>query len=131
MVVHTENFRSDGTRRSTQFHVGKLCPSGDASRCALVRHVTEPLNLRRRSHIQQGRTIRIENVSAVAPYFLLETSDRMMPLLPAFWLGGMVMALEVMSVGATLVYPPSPDPDIVLDTIQRFNVNRVCLKRIV
>ena len=49
----------------------------------------------------------------------------MMPLLPAFWLAGMSMALQVLSVGATLVYPDSPDTDGVLDTIARFNVNRV------
>jgi len=61
----------------------------------------------------------------VAKYFLLKPSDRMMPLLPAFWLGGMIMALEVLSVGATLVYPDSPDTEVVLDTIQRFEVNRV------
>lgn len=61
----------------------------------------------------------------VARYFLLKRSDRMMPLLPAFWLGGMVMALEVLSIGATLVYPDSPDTEVVLDAIQRFEVNRV------
>ncbi len=61
----------------------------------------------------------------LAKYFLLKSSDRMMPLLPAFWLGGMVMALEALSVGATLVYPESPDTEVVLDTIQQFNVNRI------
>jgi len=61
----------------------------------------------------------------LANYFLLKSDDRMMPLLPAFWLGGMVMALEVFSVGATLVYPDAPDTDVVLDAIQKFNVNRV------
>src|SRR5262245_32022983 len=61
----------------------------------------------------------------LAKYFLLKSSDRMMPLLPAFWLGGMAMALEVLSVGATLVYPASPQTEVVLDTIQRFKVNRV------
>ena len=53
----------------------------------------------------------------LAKNFILKSSDRMMPLLPAFWLGGMAMALEVLSVGATLVYPESPDTDVVLDTI--------------
>ena len=61
----------------------------------------------------------------LAKYFLLKRSDRMMPLLPAFWLGGLAMAMEVLSVGATLVYPASPETDVVLDTIQRFRVNRV------
>lgn len=61
----------------------------------------------------------------VAKLFLLTPEDRMMPLLPAFWLGGMVMALEVLSTGATLVYPDSPDQDVVLDTIEALQVNRV------
>lgn len=61
----------------------------------------------------------------LAKCFLLKDADRMMPLLPAFWLGGMAMAMEVLSVGATLVYPQSPDTDVVLDTIERFAVNRV------
>jgi acyl-CoA synthetase (AMP-forming)/AMP-acid ligase II len=61
----------------------------------------------------------------LAKYFLLDPGDRMMPLLPAFWLGGMAMALEVLSVGATLVYPDSPDTPTVLDTLQRLGVNRV------
>jgi acyl-CoA synthetase (AMP-forming)/AMP-acid ligase II len=61
----------------------------------------------------------------VARYFLLKDSDRMMPLLPAFWLGGMVMALEVLSVGATLVYAGSPEHADVLAAIRRFKVNRV------
>ena len=49
----------------------------------------------------------------------------MMPLLPAFWLAGMSMMLQVLSVGGTLVYPESPEMDVVLDTIERFGVNRV------
>jgi acyl-CoA synthetase (AMP-forming)/AMP-acid ligase II len=61
----------------------------------------------------------------VAKLFLLRPGDRMMPLLPAFWLGGLVMALEVLSVGATLVYPDSPDLQTVLDTIVALEVNRV------
>src|SRR3546814_12534567 len=49
----------------------------------------------------------------------------MLPMLPAFWLGGMVMALEVLSVGATLVYPGSPEIGVVLAAIERFQVNRI------
>jgi len=67
----------------------------------------------------------VSHPRALAKYFLLKPGDRMMPLLPAFWLGGMVMALEVFSVGATLVYPDSPDTDVVLDAIQKFGVNRI------
>lgn len=62
---------------------------------------------------------------ALADYFLLKPGDRMLPQLPAFWLGGMVMAMEVLSVGATLVYPESPDIEIVAETIERLGVNRV------
>ncbi len=61
----------------------------------------------------------------LAKLFLLKPEDRMMPLLPAFWLGGMAMALEVLSVGATLVYPPTPDTEDVLNAIEKFKVNRV------
>ncbi len=61
----------------------------------------------------------------LARLFLLRSSDRMLPHLPAFWLGGMAMALEVLSVGAALVYPESPDLDAVLDTIEQCGVNRV------
>jgi acyl-CoA synthetase (AMP-forming)/AMP-acid ligase II len=61
----------------------------------------------------------------LAKHFLLKSDDRMMPLLPAFWLGGMAMALEVLSVGAALVYPASPETAVVLDTIERCKVNRV------
>lgn len=61
----------------------------------------------------------------LAKLFLLKPDDRMMPLLPAFWLGGMAMALETLCTGATLVYPPTPDLEDVLDTLERANVNRV------
>ncbi len=61
----------------------------------------------------------------LAKVFLLRESDRMMPLLPVFWLGGLAMAMQVLSVGATLVYPETPDTADVLDAIRRFNVNRV------
>lgn len=62
---------------------------------------------------------------ALARLFLLRPDDRMMPLLPAFWLGGMAMALETLCTGATLVYPPTPSIDDVLDTIEQSSVNRV------
>ena len=62
---------------------------------------------------------------ALADYFLLKPGDRMLPQLPAFWLGGMVMAIEVLSVGATLVYPESPDIEVVAGALERLGVNRV------
>ncbi len=61
----------------------------------------------------------------LAKYFLLQPEDRMMPLLPAFWLGGMAMAMQVLCTGATLVYPPSPETDDVLATLVNARVNRV------
>lgn len=62
---------------------------------------------------------------ALSRYFLLKPGDRMLPQLPAFWLGGMVMAMQTLSVGATLVYPASPEIEVVVDTIQQLGVNRV------
>jgi len=38
----------------------------------------------------------------------------MLPMLPAFWLGGLAMAMQVLSQGAALVYPHSPDIEVVL-----------------
>jgi len=58
-------------------------------------------------------------------HFLLKADDRMMPHLPTFWLGGLGMTMQVLSIGATLVYPASPEVDVVLDTIQHCGVNRL------
>jgi acyl-CoA synthetase (AMP-forming)/AMP-acid ligase II len=71
----------------------------------------------------QGNVTR--HPAAVAPYFLLQPDDRMLPQLPAFWLGGLAMAMQVLSVGATLVYPASPEIDVLVETIERLKVNRV------
>ncbi|HUD29137.1 MAG TPA: class I adenylate-forming enzyme family protein [Novosphingobium sp.] len=61
----------------------------------------------------------------LAKLFLVRAGDRMLPMLPAFWLGGMAMAMQVLSQGATLVYPASPDLPVVLDTIRRCRVDRL------
>jgi acyl-CoA synthetase (AMP-forming)/AMP-acid ligase II len=61
----------------------------------------------------------------LARYFLLKSDDRMMPHLPTFWLGGLGMTMQVLSMGATLVYPVSPEIDAVLDAIERCRVNRL------
>jgi acyl-coenzyme A synthetase/AMP-(fatty) acid ligase len=61
----------------------------------------------------------------LAKYFLLKPDDRMMPHLPTFWLGGLGMTMQVLSMGATLIYPGSPEVDVVLDTIERCRVNRL------
>jgi acyl-CoA synthetase (AMP-forming)/AMP-acid ligase II len=74
--------------------------------------------------VHSQRTI-ARHPQELAQYFLIKPSDRMMPTLPAFWLGGMAMALEVLSQGATLVYPDSPATDDVLDAIERHRVNRL------
>jgi acyl-CoA synthetase (AMP-forming)/AMP-acid ligase II len=49
----------------------------------------------------------------------------MLPVLPAFWLGGMAMLFQVLSQGATLVYPPSPDLEDVIETMKELRVNRI------
>jgi acyl-CoA synthetase (AMP-forming)/AMP-acid ligase II len=61
----------------------------------------------------------------LAKLFLVEPSDRMLPMLPAFWLGGLAMAMQVLIRGATLVYPASPEIDVVLETMLGARANRV------
>ena len=62
---------------------------------------------------------------ALSRLFLIKPDDRMLPMLPAFWVGGMAMMLEVLSQGATLVYPPSPDHSDIIETIGALGVNRL------
>ncbi len=62
---------------------------------------------------------------ALAPYFLMTDGDRTLSLLPAFWLGGIAAALQVLATGGTLVYPPSPDIDDLLDMVQEHDVTYV------
>jgi acyl-CoA synthetase (AMP-forming)/AMP-acid ligase II len=62
---------------------------------------------------------------ALAKLFLIKPEDRMLPMLPAFWLGGMAMLFQVLSQGATLVYPPSPDLEDVARTMATLKVNRL------
>ena len=61
----------------------------------------------------------------LAKLFLIQPDDRMLPMLPAFWLGGMAMALQVLSQGACLVYPSSPDHAVLLETMLKLRVNRL------
>ena len=61
----------------------------------------------------------------LAKLFLIKPEDRMLPMLPAFWLGGMAMFFQVLSRGATLVYPPSPDLEALVETIKTQRVNRL------
>jgi len=64
---------------------------------------------------------------ALAPIFLMTSEDRTMPLLPAFWMGGIAAALQVLSTGSTLVYPRSPDLEDALDMIERHDVTYVVI----
>lgn len=63
--------------------------------------------------------------AALARLFLLKPDDRMLPMLPAFWLGGMAMLLQVLGQGATLVYPDTPDHEDMIAAITALRVNRV------
>lgn len=61
----------------------------------------------------------------LATYFDVQPADRTLCLLPAFWMGGISAALQVLSTGSTLVYSTSPDIDVVLDTIERHQVTNI------
>ena len=61
----------------------------------------------------------------LAGVFLMTEHDRTMPLLPAFWLGGIAAALQVLCTGSTLIYPPSPEIDDVLDMVEKHDVTYV------
>lgn len=63
--------------------------------------------------------------TALASIFLMTEADRTMPLLPAFWLGGIAAALQVLCTGSTIVYPRSPEIDDVLDTVEREDVTYI------
>ena len=63
----------------------------------------------------------------LATYFDVKPSDRTLSLLPAFWMGGISATLQVLSTGSTLVYPTSPDVDVVLDTIERHDVTNIVI----
>ncbi|CAO5165258.1 AMP-dependent synthetase and ligase [Frankia sp. AiPs1] len=62
---------------------------------------------------------------ALARYFLLTDADRTLCLLPAFWMGGIAAALQVLSTGGTLIYPRSPDIADAVEMIERHNVTYV------
>jgi acyl-CoA synthetase (AMP-forming)/AMP-acid ligase II len=59
----------------------------------------------------------------LASYFGITPEDRTMPLLPAFWMGGIAYALQALSTGGTLVYPASPSVEDVLDAVERHDVS--------
>lgn len=61
----------------------------------------------------------------LAIYFDLSSEHRTLCLLPAFWMGGIMTALQVLCTGGTLVYPATPDINEALDTIVRYHVTNV------
>jgi acyl-CoA synthetase (AMP-forming)/AMP-acid ligase II len=63
----------------------------------------------------------------LAGYFDVQPGDRTLSLLPAFWMGGISAALQVLSTGSTLVYPASPDVEVVLDTIERHGITNIVI----
>ncbi len=75
--------------------------------------------------VVHGQRSVVTKPQALAPIFLMTGDDRTMPLLPAFWLGGIAAALQALCTGSTLVYPRSPDVDDVLDMIERHDVTYV------
>jgi acyl-CoA synthetase (AMP-forming)/AMP-acid ligase II len=61
----------------------------------------------------------------LAKLFLIKPDDRMLPMLPAFWLGGLAMLMQVLSRGATLVYPATPEHEDLIEAIRACRVNRL------
>jgi acyl-coenzyme A synthetase/AMP-(fatty) acid ligase len=61
--------------------------------------------------------------AVLSSYFGITAQDRTMPLLPAFWMGGIAYALQALTTGGTLVYPASPAVDDVLDAVERHDVS--------
>lgn len=61
----------------------------------------------------------------LARNFALTPNDRMMCLLPSFWLAGMSTMLQALSTGATMIYPDSPSIDDAVDALKRLGVTRV------
>jgi acyl-CoA synthetase (AMP-forming)/AMP-acid ligase II len=75
--------------------------------------------------VVHGQRSLVTKPRELAKIFLMTGDDRTMPLLPAFWLGGIAAALQVLCTGSTLVYPPTPDLEDVLDTLEAHDVTYV------
>jgi acyl-CoA synthetase (AMP-forming)/AMP-acid ligase II len=67
----------------------------------------------------------VRHPPALAHNFALQPGDRMMCLLPLFWLAGLSTALQALCLGATLVCPETPEIDDALAMIERCGVTRV------
>ena len=61
----------------------------------------------------------------LAENFALTPDDRMMPLLPLFWLAGLSTWLQLFCIGGTVVYPDTPEIGDALGMIEDFGVTRV------
>jgi acyl-coenzyme A synthetase/AMP-(fatty) acid ligase len=66
-----------------------------------------------------------EHSKVLADHFLIKETDRMMPLLPLFWVGGLTIALELMLHGGTLIYGGNPATEAVVENIIKFRANRI------
>jgi acyl-CoA synthetase (AMP-forming)/AMP-acid ligase II len=77
--------------------------------------------------VVHGQWAAARQPQTLAPYFAVKSTDRTLSLLPAFWMGGISAALQVLSTGGTLVYPASPDLDAVLDTIERHAITNIVI----
>ena len=61
----------------------------------------------------------------LAENFALSPDDRMMPLLPLFWLAGLSTWLQLFCIGGTVVFPDTPETDDALAMIEDHGVTRV------
>ena len=126
--VGTTGRRAPGARRRAATRPTTSCSPPSSGRCrpATTRSSSTPRAARRTPKaVVHGQWAVATKPQALAPIFLMTSEDRTMPLLPAFWLGGIAAALQVLCTGSTLVYPPSPDIDDVLDMIERHDVTYV------
>jgi acyl-coenzyme A synthetase/AMP-(fatty) acid ligase len=69
--------------------------------------------------VVHGQRTVVTKPEALAEIFGMTGDDRTLSLLPAFWLGGIAAALQVLCTGSTLVYPASPDLGDVVDALER------------
>ena len=74
--------------------------------------------------VHRQRTL-VRKPIVLSDYFLLTPEDRMMPLLPTFWIGGLTMAIMILSKGGTLCYPKAPSNDVVIPTMLELKANKV------
>jgi len=61
----------------------------------------------------------------LAEMFAILPEDRMMPLLPLFWLAGLSTWLQLFCIGGTVVFPGTPEIEHALAMMEDFGVTRV------